>query len=52
MPKLDLSKLPVQNRTGYLEPYRAEVAGRSWREYPDIDQYWSKATGYVRPSER
>lgn len=21
-------------------------------EYPDIDQFWSKATGYVRASER
>jgi uncharacterized cupin superfamily protein len=148
MPKIDLSAIPVQCRTGYLEPYRAPMAGRSWREvaaaggltdfganlvvlepgawssqrhwhsaedelvvvlsgeltlvtdagaepllpgdvatfkkgvpdghhlqnrssapatflavgrdapeedaceYPDIDQFWSKATGYVRPSER
>lgn len=32
MPKVDLSKLPVVQRTGYLEPYRAPMAGRSWRE--------------------
>jgi uncharacterized cupin superfamily protein len=23
--------MPVVSRTGYLEPYRADVAGRSWR---------------------
>jgi uncharacterized cupin superfamily protein len=31
MPKLDLSTIPADNRTGYLEPYRAQVAGRSNR---------------------
>lgn len=28
---LDPSKVPSVTRTGYLEPYRATVAGRSWR---------------------
>jgi uncharacterized cupin superfamily protein len=31
MPKLDLQAAPEISRTGYLEPYRAAVAGRSWR---------------------
>lgn len=30
MPKIDLGALPVISRSGYLEPYRAAVAGRSW----------------------
>ncbi|HSO36179.1 MAG TPA: cupin domain-containing protein [Labilithrix sp.] len=29
MPKLDLGSIPVLTGTGYLEPYRAQVAGRS-----------------------
>ncbi len=31
MPKLDLSLIPQVSRCGYLAPYRAQVAGRSWR---------------------
>ena len=31
MPKIDLSSLPANTGSGYLAPYRAAVAGRSWR---------------------
>ena len=31
MPKIDPASLPVISRSGYLEPYRAAVAGRSWK---------------------
>jgi uncharacterized cupin superfamily protein len=35
MPKLDLQAIPEISRTGYLEPYRAAVAGRRWRPLAD-----------------
>lgn len=28
MPKIDIASVPVENRTNYPEPYRAQVAGR------------------------
>ena len=31
MPKIDSTTLPVISRSGYLEPYRDAVAGRSWQ---------------------
>jgi uncharacterized cupin superfamily protein len=31
MPKIDPASLPVISRSGYLEPYRAAVSGRSWK---------------------
>jgi uncharacterized cupin superfamily protein len=31
MPRIDPASLPVISRSGYLEPYRAAVAGRSWQ---------------------
>lgn len=31
MPKLDLAAIPETNRTGYPEPYAAEVSGRWYR---------------------
>lgn len=31
MPKIDPATLPVISRSGYLEPYREAVAGRSWQ---------------------
>lgn len=31
MPKVNIDKLPVEARTGYLPPYDADVAGRSYR---------------------
>jgi len=45
----------LQNRSNALATFLA--VGRDAPEedacaYPDIDQFWSKATGYVRPSER
>lgn len=30
MPKIDTAALTAISRTGYLEPYRAAVSGRSW----------------------
>lgn len=31
MPKIDPASLPDISRSGYLEPYRAAVAGRGWK---------------------
>lgn len=31
MPRIDPATLPVISRSGYLEPYREAVAGRSWK---------------------
>ena len=31
MPKIDPASLPVISRSGYLDPYRDAVAGRSWQ---------------------
>jgi uncharacterized cupin superfamily protein len=31
MPKVNIDTLPVETRTGYLPPYNADVAGRSYR---------------------
>jgi uncharacterized cupin superfamily protein len=42
MPRIDPASLPVISRSGYLDPYRAAVAGRSWQavaEAGGLSQY-------------
>jgi uncharacterized cupin superfamily protein len=42
MPKIDIASVPVENRTNYPEPYRAQVAGRFRRRIGNavgLDQF-------------